>query len=177
MGVVQEETICGETVTRVTRDNKYAYERVSGFSIGFGPESAGTSGAPAVREPEAGQGAENGAPERPVDGKGGAASPPQDGPTTTARSFIPLAESDEPDGGDSVEEAEDRDEMEEELRRDVPASEFSLPWESTCRRIYSPLLRLHQEIVEFAKFLQPTAQERRKRQDAIAASRKSSSRS
>ena len=168
MGVVQEETICGETVTTVTRDNKYAYERVSGFSIGFGPESAGTSGAPAVREPEAGQGAENGAPERPVDGKGGAASPPQDGPTTTARSFIPLAESDEPDGGDSVEEAEDRDEMEEELRRDVPASEFSLPWESTCRRIYSPLLRLHQEIVEFAKFLQPTAQERRKRQDAIA---------
>lgn len=141
---------------------KYEYDRVAGFSIGLelaggGSLEAGTSdrapsSAPDAKGGEGGSGGiENG--KEAVNGKG------------EEPSFIPLAKAVEEEANGANAEPSDE---EEDFRHDISREDFTLPWEQSCRKIHSPLLRLHQEIIEFVGFLQPTSEEKQTRVEAIS---------
>ena len=67
------------------------------------------------------------------------------------------------DGEEKEPEEEEREEEEETTRqeRDGP------PWELPPETIASPWLRLHEEILAFARFVAPTKQERNAREEAV----------
>ena len=97
------------------------------------------------------------------------ASPPAVAPKSGGEvaTYIRLAEKEAEEDKNDAEAAEEKVE-EEDARRDVSPTSFSLPWEVSCSKIYSPLLRLHQEIIEFTEFLQPTESEEEMRSAAIS---------
>ncbi|QDZ19273.1 nucleotidyltransferase domain-containing protein [Chloropicon primus] len=152
------EELHGVEVVRVEKEKKYEYDRVVDFSIGL-VENADEGAGPS---PERKEEKEEGGSEGVEEGATAATEEVRAEPT-----FIPLVEGLKKEEGKD-EGAEEEPPLEEARRDDQSLKDFSVPWEASCHQIYSPLLRLHQEIMEFTEFLQPTPDERKMRHDAIA---------
>ena len=95
---------------------------------------------------------------KPSDRSGAASAAPKASVPPAGKEHVVISDDDDDDDGSTSTSSSCYETMPDGV---------SLPWEAACRRIHSPLLRLHQEIVSFADFVKPTPEEQSIREAAV----------